>query len=56
MCHGDFKLENMLLTETGTIKITDFGLSRTAKLAHSFQGTPGYIAPEVYTQTSYDPK
>jgi serine/threonine protein kinase len=56
MCHGDFKLDNLLLTEGGTIKITDFGLSRLAVETSSFQGTPGYIAPEVYTRTPYDPK
>lgn len=28
VCHGDFKLDNILVTEEGDLKISDFGLSR----------------------------
>lgn len=58
--HGDLKPENLLLSEDGTVKITDFGLARRdAKAAASdatltwqgategLSGTPSYMAPEL---------
>ncbi len=48
--HGDIKLDNLLLTPDGTVKITDFGLSRVdsgEKFAPSdLGGTWLYMAPE----------
>jgi serine/threonine protein kinase len=49
--HGDVKPGNVLLTDCGMAKLTDFGGSRgswEAIDAHEpVVGTPGYVAPEV---------
>lgn len=50
--HGDVKPGNLLLTEDGVAKLTDFGVSRaswdtTTTGSNSVAGTPGYFAPEV---------
>ena len=54
--HRDIKLENLLLDDTGQIKIIDFGFStcipndRKIKI---FCGTPSYMAPEIVQKTEY---
>ncbi|VUZ44555.1 unnamed protein product [Hymenolepis diminuta] len=55
--HRDIKLENVLLSETGHVIITDFDLSydchgnNPGGLAAPFAGTQGYMAPEIANNT-----
>ena len=51
--HRDVKPENLLLTETGQLKVADFGIAKVlgdndtlATSAGEILGTPAYIAPE----------
>jgi eukaryotic-like serine/threonine-protein kinase len=51
MIHRDVKPGNLLLTQSGTVKITDFGLAHTVgsasiTISGELVGTPGYLAPE----------
>ncbi|KAJ2227370.1 hypothetical protein EV180_002482 [Coemansia sp. RSA 518] len=55
----DTKPENCLLSKTGHLVLTDFGLSKTALgddgRTSTFCGTPSYMAPEVLESSeSYD--
>ena len=56
--HRDLKTQNILLTKTGDIKISDFGISRILSNSDEFAstsiGTPYYIAPEVCKGESYN--
>ena len=49
--------ENILLDEKGHVCLTDFGLSKDVDpqdKAHTFCGTPEYLAPEIVTGQGHD--
>lgn len=64
VCHRDLKPENLLLTQNGVIKITDFGngecfrvaWENEIQLSEGICGSSPYIAPEEFTQESFDPR
>ena len=49
--HRDIKLDNILIDQSGQIKICDFGVSKQLKSEKEKMyeqcGTPAYVAPEV---------
>jgi len=54
--HRDIKLENLLLDDSGTVKIIDFGFSTIVppgKRLKIFCGTPSYMAPEIVARKEY---
>lgn len=56
--HRDLKLENILLTPTGVIKLTDFGLARSVASRMTSEGlllgTVFYLAPELALGQPFD--
>ena len=52
LIHGDVKPANFLVSESGAVKVTDFGLVQRVKAkagpaTETLYGTPGYISPEA---------
>ncbi|GMM31257.1 hypothetical protein DAMA08_040020 [Martiniozyma asiatica (nom. inval.)] len=62
--HNDLKVENLLLTRKGQLKIIDFGTSAVFKtqwekdiqLSHGICGSERYISPEQHEDKDYDPR
>ncbi|TLS31257.1 hypothetical protein PpBr36_02893 [Pyricularia pennisetigena] len=63
LAHRDLKLDNVVVSEHGIMKIIDFGSAHVFKypfenginLAKGIVGSDPYLAPEVYDERRYDP-
>ena len=58
IAHRDIKPDNILIDLNNTIKICDFGVGkeiRPGQLIRDTCGTPAFVAPEILSDTPYDP-
>ena len=58
VAHRDIKPANLMITRDGRLKVTDFGVARIEAAGLTLDGavigTPGFIAPEQYTEDTID--
>jgi len=56
VAHGDISLENALLKSGSQVVLVDFAMAVTENLdaATGRRGKPSYMAPEMFTQRTYD--
>src|SRR3990167_723828 len=60
ICHLDLKLDNILVTPTGDVKLIDFGSAVTFDTSRKVTikeqvGTAMYVAPELSNEKTFDP-
>ncbi|KAI0362244.1 Pkinase-domain-containing protein [Trametes cingulata] len=63
LAHRDLKLDNCVMTKDNVVKLIDFGTAtvfhypgKKTTLATGIVGSDPYLAPEVLSQESYDPR
>ncbi|KAH8889729.1 Pkinase-domain-containing protein [Thozetella sp. PMI_491] len=64
LAHRDLKLDNVVVSDHGIMKIIDFGSAHVFKypfesgivMATGIVGSDPYLAPEVYDERKYDPQ
>ncbi len=58
ICHRDIKPENIMIGESLTVKVMDFGVAKTIEsqltLTGDLLGTPNYLSPEAFKSSDID--